>query len=160
MPGLLYKLKRWLTLTDAAAHLSIAFGENVTEADVLRLGLDRHLTLSVDFVNGGHGRLGKVIPRAQATFRTIEIKPRGKPPKEGGTSYKVIKGLSISKDEVLEFDHRETRIASIGDIWDVGYLLHSGNPNLLRSGLAADTRGHRRAVVFGDQATALHPKTA
>ena len=43
---------------------------------------------------------------------------------------------------------------------DVGYLLHSGNPNLLRSGLAADTRGHRRAVVFGDQATALHPKTA
>ena len=42
----------------------------------------------------------------------------------------------------------------------VGYLLHSGNPNLLRSGLAADTRGHRRAVVFGDQATALHPKTA
>ena len=42
----------------------------------------------------------------------------------------------------------------------VGYLLHSGNPNLLRSGLAADTRGHRRAVVFGDQATTLHPKTA
>ena len=42
----------------------------------------------------------------------------------------------------------------------VGYLLNSGNPNLLRSGLAADTRGHRRAVVFGDQATALHPKTA
>ena len=47
-----------------------------------------------------------------------------------------------------------------GSITLVGYLLHSGNPNLLRSGLAADTRGHRRAVVFGDQATALHQKTA
>ena len=56
-------------MRDAAAHLSIAFGERVTEADVLRLGLDGHLTLSVDFVNHGSGRLGKIVPREQATVR-------------------------------------------------------------------------------------------
>lgn len=48
MAELLYRLKKWLTVPDAAAHLSIAFGEEVTEADVLRLGLDGHLTLSVN----------------------------------------------------------------------------------------------------------------
>ena len=55
---------------------------------------------------------------------------------------------------------RQTALDKLPLFFEVGYLLHSGNPNLLRSGLAADTRGHRRAVVFGDQATALHPKTA
>ncbi len=47
----LFKLKEWLTLPDAAKHLAIAFGEEVGEADVLRLALDGHLKLSVNFVN-------------------------------------------------------------------------------------------------------------
>jgi len=37
----LLKLKDWLTVPDAARHLSILFGEDVTEADVLRFGLSR-----------------------------------------------------------------------------------------------------------------------
>ena len=49
----LFNLKPWLTLPDAARHLSISFGEDVSEADVLRLGLDRHLTFSVNFVMAG-----------------------------------------------------------------------------------------------------------
>ena len=47
----LLKLREWLTVPEAAGHLSILFGEDVTEADVLRLALDGHLTLSVNFVN-------------------------------------------------------------------------------------------------------------
>jgi hypothetical protein len=35
-------LKPWLTIADAARHLSILFGEDVSDADVLRLGLDGH----------------------------------------------------------------------------------------------------------------------
>jgi hypothetical protein len=34
------KLKDWLTVPDAARHLSILFGDDVSEADVLRLALD------------------------------------------------------------------------------------------------------------------------
>ncbi|MFS2101067.1 hypothetical protein ACCC97_19080 [Variovorax sp. Varisp85] len=56
----LLKLKEWLTLQEAARHLSIMFGEQVTEADVLRLGLDGHLRLSVNFVNRATARRGRV----------------------------------------------------------------------------------------------------
>jgi len=45
----LFKLKEWLTLADAARHLSIVFGEDVSEADLLQLALDRRLDLSVYF---------------------------------------------------------------------------------------------------------------
>jgi hypothetical protein len=58
--GKLFNLKEWLTLADTARHLAIVFGEDVTEADVLRLALDGHLRLSVDFVNHATARCGKV----------------------------------------------------------------------------------------------------
>ena len=55
----LFNLKEWLTVADAARHLSIVLGEEVTEADVLRLGLDGRLRLSAYFVNGTSVRCGK-----------------------------------------------------------------------------------------------------
>lgn len=58
----LFKLKEWLSVADAARHLTIAFGEEVTEADVLRLALDGHLQLSVNFVNHAQARCGQIIP--------------------------------------------------------------------------------------------------
>jgi hypothetical protein len=57
----LLKLKQWLTVADAARHLSILFGEDVNEADVLQFALDGHLTLSVYFVNGARGRCGPTV---------------------------------------------------------------------------------------------------
>ena len=50
--GRLFNLKEWLSLADAAKHLSIVFGEDVTEADVLQLALDRRLRLSIYFNSG------------------------------------------------------------------------------------------------------------
>lgn len=44
----LFKLKRWLTVADAAKHLSTVFGEEVTEADVFRFALEGTLKLSVN----------------------------------------------------------------------------------------------------------------
>ena len=57
----LLKLKEWLTVPDAARHLSILFDEEVGEADVLRLALDGRLKLSVFFVNGAYACCGKVV---------------------------------------------------------------------------------------------------
>jgi len=54
----LLKLKEWLTVPEAAKYLSTIFGEEVNEADVLRLALDRHLKLSVLFVNHAHAMRG------------------------------------------------------------------------------------------------------
>lgn len=58
----LFKLKEWLTVPDAARHLSsIVLGEEVTEADVLQLALNGRLRLSVHFVNHAKARCGKVV---------------------------------------------------------------------------------------------------
>ena len=58
----LFQLKEWLNISEAARHLSIVFREQVAEADVLRLALDRQLTLSVNFVNH-RARGEKRLPR-------------------------------------------------------------------------------------------------
>ncbi len=47
----LHKLKEWLTVPDAARHLSKSLGEEVPEADVLRLALEGHVKLSLFLVN-------------------------------------------------------------------------------------------------------------
>jgi hypothetical protein len=67
----LFNLKEWLTLDDAAKHLSIVFGEEVTRADVLRLALDKRLTLSVNFVNHAQARKGRITPIEQCGFRIL-----------------------------------------------------------------------------------------
>ena len=50
-PTVLFKLKEWLTVPDVAKHLSTILDTDITEADVLRLALDKHLKLSINFVN-------------------------------------------------------------------------------------------------------------
>jgi len=60
--GKLFNLKEWLTVPEAAKHLSNICAEEVSEADVLRLALDGHLKLSVNFVNHTKARRGRPIP--------------------------------------------------------------------------------------------------
>ena len=85
--GKLFNLKEWLTIPDTARHLSIVFGEDVSEADVLRLALDGRLQLSVYFVNNANARCGKVVgydqvewyetpPELAAIFREKKDKPQ------------------------------------------------------------------------------------
>lgn len=76
----LFQLKKWLTLEDAARYLSLAFNEPVTEADILRLGLDEHLTLSVNFVNGTRARPGALVPIEDAEVAYFPTKPFSRPP--------------------------------------------------------------------------------
>lgn len=64
-----FKFKKWLTIKDTAVHLSNIFSEPVCEADVLQLGLDGHLILSVNFVNCTPARNGKVVPYREARRR-------------------------------------------------------------------------------------------
>ena len=56
-----WKLREWLTISEAARYLSSVIGERpqsaqgVGEADVLRLALDGHLKLSVSLPTGTKG---------------------------------------------------------------------------------------------------------
>ena len=58
----IYKLREWLTTDETAGHLSMVLGEEVSVADILRLALDGHLTLSINLVNHARARLGRVVP--------------------------------------------------------------------------------------------------
>lgn len=59
----LFKLKEWLTIPEAAKHLSNLFGEAVGDSDILRLALDGQLSLSIYFANKQEGK--------RATIRTV-----------------------------------------------------------------------------------------
>ena len=90
----LLKLKDWLTVPDAARHFSILFGDDVSEADVLRFALDGHLTLSVHFVNHATAQCGKIIPLADAEI--VEV-----PNIFGGGVFEMLKGLRLSDDRSI-----------------------------------------------------------
>lgn len=47
----LFDLKEWLTVPETALHLTKMWGEEVNEADLLRLALDGYLKLSIKFKN-------------------------------------------------------------------------------------------------------------
>lgn len=69
----LFKLKEWLSVEAAAKSLAIAFGEDVTEADVLRLALDGKLLLSIHFVNPVSAQAKKVVLRKDLKYRPTVI---------------------------------------------------------------------------------------
>lgn len=57
----LFGLREWLNLSETAQYLSSILGEDVKESDILRLGLDGHLTLSVNFINEVYVRKGEKL---------------------------------------------------------------------------------------------------
>lgn len=59
--GKLFKLKKWMTVADAAVRLTDTFGESVREEDVYRFALDGHLPLSVVFVNAVKSRFCRPV---------------------------------------------------------------------------------------------------
>ncbi|MEK6244040.1 MAG: hypothetical protein AABM33_06010 [Pseudomonadota bacterium] len=142
--GKLFNLKAWLTVVDAARHLSIVFGENVTEADVMRLALDGHLRLSVNFVNHTEAKPGKVIPLSEA--RTAPGLVR-----DGQEPYDVVLALQLNDRDFLELDKK---IVNLTDVWDLPMI---GNERLdvehkyqnLTDGPAVTLQGLDGAFVKG-----------
>jgi hypothetical protein len=109
----LLKLKKWLTVAEAASHLSILLGEEVSEADILRLALDGHLTLSVEFVNGATAQCGKIISLGDAELEEI----RGLV----GERVQLIKdGIHLGGDKVFSYNEGITHLAGVWDLAMVG----------------------------------------
>lgn len=70
----LFDLREWLTLAEAAKYLSAICVESVSEADVLRLGLDGHLQLSVNFVNHTNARRCKVVSWDETDWHVFRLR--------------------------------------------------------------------------------------
>ncbi len=104
----LLKLKEWLTLDDASRHLSTLYEEPITEADLLRLALDGHLTLSVQLVNHASAKIGKAV--ALESARIFEMLGMdGKP-------FLMVSGVNLDEGHVIDL---EEKIVSISGIWDL-----------------------------------------
>jgi hypothetical protein len=116
----LFNLKKWLTLPEAARHLSVVCGETVTEADILQLTLEGHLKLSVNLVNHAYVKPGKVVNFDDE--RLIESLVQGIYPEQldwcaGFQPNKpMLMNLRIGKDRYLK---TEEKVVVIEGVWDL-----------------------------------------
>jgi hypothetical protein len=120
----LFKLKEWLTVTETAQHLSNIFGETVSEADVLRLALDGHLKLSVNFVNYTKAKRGKVVPYEDAEWsewppELVDTIPN-LPDEAKGKPARVLKSLNIDDERYLNLDEKVTTLKGVWDLPMIG----------------------------------------
>lgn len=76
----LFKLKSWFTLNEAAQVVTQqAVGEAVKPVDLLRLGLDGHLELSLLLPDTVMGEIFRVVPRADIEFEEVPALTPGPP---------------------------------------------------------------------------------
>ena len=114
--GKLFKLKEWLTLDEAATHISNVLGESATVADLYRFALDDHLTLSVDFVNHAYARKGKWLKTEQVEFRLVENDLFSGEKLDIPFSMPVNHEIRVSDDDWISL---EKPVVSIEGIWDL-----------------------------------------
>ena len=108
----LFKLKEWLTIRDAAKHISSAINESVLEADILQLALDGHLKLSVLIVNGAYVRKCAVVDLFEVEFDDV-------PTLDGLGTIKIPKnGRLFTKDGDV-FQVQKDVIDLSAGVWDL-----------------------------------------
>lgn len=118
--GKLFNLKEWLTVSDAARHLTILFGEAVTPADVLRLGLDGRLRLSVHLVNHAQARCGKVVGYEELEWEEFPAELvgdiQGLSEEDQGKKLFQTMGLNIEDQRYLNLDDE---VITLRGVWDL-----------------------------------------
>jgi len=113
----LFKFQEWLTLEDAANHLSNVLGEPVSIADIYKLSLDGHLKLSVVFVNGA--KVKKVILIHTEDVEYEKKIPVGIPniPQGHGFYAPINAERQISRDYWIQ--KIESELFTISGAWDL-----------------------------------------
>ncbi|MEH6735473.1 MULTISPECIES: hypothetical protein [unclassified Shewanella] len=69
----LFKLKEYLTIEEAAKHLSTSIDEPVSLADLYRLVLDQHLTMSVRLNSHAYARGGQYITPQNSDLNSFQV---------------------------------------------------------------------------------------
>ena len=115
----LFKLKEWVTIPDAARHLSQIVNEPVSEADILQMALDGHLKISVNFPNRAKARIGRVIPYKDVPRKEL-------PTLDGKGTVTYLDGYPLNDspegtmpDSEIPFIHFQKEVVSIDGIWDL-----------------------------------------
>lgn len=116
----LFKLKKWLTLDEAATHISTVLGESVTVADIYKFGLDGHLVLSASFVNIVKAKKITFIKKEDIKYQ--KVFPKGISNIQEGEyiNAPINAKYPISKDYWLE--SIEDKVVSLSGVWDLSML--------------------------------------
>ncbi|MDO8714241.1 MAG: hypothetical protein Q7K13_07170 [Polynucleobacter sp.] len=114
----LFKLREWLTISETALHLSNSLKEPVTEADIYRLGLEGHLTLSVNFIHHAEAYRGKLVPLSEAIKVPGIQLPPGTPP------YEVALGVHYGEDKIIQFadEINERQPITLDGVFDLAMI--------------------------------------
>ncbi|WP_126358546.1 hypothetical protein [Pasteurella multocida] len=64
-------MKKWLTLEETAERLSIETGEKITKADILQLGIDQELNISIHIPVDVMAKKCEFITREEFTYRNL-----------------------------------------------------------------------------------------
>lgn len=114
----LLKLKEWVTVPEAAQHLSQMLSEPVSETDILQMALGGHIRLSVNFPNTARAKIGKVIP-----YKDV---PLVKLPDLTGKEIMYADGYPLDNRldfldlaEDTPFIHFDKKISRIDGTWDL-----------------------------------------
>ena len=67
----LYKLKKWVSLSEAANLIAENIKERVEVCDVLQLALDGQIAISALLINGTCGRQCNPVKLADVTFNEV-----------------------------------------------------------------------------------------
>lgn len=113
----LFKLKEWLTLDEAANHLSSVFGEPVTIADIYQLALDNHIMLSVNFINLAEAKKVELIKVADLEYKIVA--PRGIKGFPEGKSFRIPINAKYPISREYWLKSIEPELLMIKGLWDL-----------------------------------------
>jgi hypothetical protein len=105
-----FKLKRWLTLAESSSHLSTAFNAPVAVADVLRLGLDGRLTLSVIFPIGVLGAPLEPVSEDEVIYDNVSFG-------DGKGRWKLSTGEDVFLGQAGQVLRCKSAISCLQDDW-------------------------------------------
>jgi hypothetical protein len=116
----LFKLKRFLTLDDAANHISNVLGAPVTLADIYKFALDGHLILSVNFVNIVKAKKVTFIKKEDVKYRKKFAPNILSLPKGTYANVPINAKYPISRECWLE--SIDNKVVSLSEVWDLSMI--------------------------------------
>lgn len=116
----LLKLKKWLTLDEAANHISNVLGEPVTLADIYNFALDGHLVLSVNFVNIVKAKKVTFIKKEDIKYKRVRPKNLPNMPEGGHCNVPINAQQQISRD--LWVESIDSQVVSLSGVWDLSMI--------------------------------------
>ena len=140
----LLNLKQWLTLAETARHLSGLTGEDVTEADVLRLALDGHLALSIYFANPASGKTGKFVSFEHLQKREVRS--------NSGEPISYYYGVRLEGGRFFAY---QNPVIPLEGVWDLP--LNAADRIWAEQKYQSLTGGPTVKLVEGDGAFVIHP---